>query len=111
MERCCHTADHSLSAESCNGTTLQRHPLQIFALGHSRLLELAVISTACPRVWPVCKGSSISRRLFRLIHSLQPRYSASFVAAAETGIMSLSFNRGPLVTFRVDHQRSVRLYL
>ncbi|KAL6901196.1 hypothetical protein GGI43DRAFT_370549 [Trichoderma evansii] len=30
MERRCHTADHSLSAESCSETTLQRHPHEDF---------------------------------------------------------------------------------
>lgn len=79
MERRCHTADHSLSAESCNGTPFRGILMASLALERSRLLELAAISTARSRVWPACKGSSISRRLFRLIPAycldIQPRWS------------------------------------
>lgn len=79
MERRCHPADHSLSAESCNGTPFSGILMAVLALGRSRLLELAAISTARSRVWPACKGSSISRRLFRLIPAysldIQPRWS------------------------------------
>lgn len=45
MERRCHPADHSLSAESCNGTPFSGI---LKALGRSRLLELSAISTAGP---------------------------------------------------------------
>lgn len=101
MERRCHTADHSLSAESCNGTPFSGILRANLALGRSRLLELAAISTARSRVWPACKGSSISRRLFRLIPAysldIQPRLRGS-----RDWHHGFSFNRGPLVAFRVD---------
>lgn len=75
--------------------------MAVLALERCRLLELAAISTARSRLARL-QGIFDLQALISSDSSLQPRYSASLVAAAETGIMAFSFNRGPLVAFRVD---------
>lgn len=81
MERRCHTADHSLSAESCNGTPFSGILKAVLALGCSRLLSTAGISCHlhCPLACLArLQGIFDLQALISSDSSLQPRYSASF---------------------------------
>lgn len=104
MERRCHTADHSLSAESCNGTPFSGILMSVWHLDALDCWNWLPSPPPAGVFGPPARDLRSPGAYF-VCSSLQPRYSASLVAAAETGIMAFSYNRGPLVAFRVDQAR------